>query len=124
MATSRINRHFVATIGNNVSISSMTLANNSFTTVATFSVPENGIYILTTDMVFAAGNGIRILLVDTAETQNNGAVNSVLVEGRATIQKTRFFRLTTNDSVYIRAFQNSGSDMSVNGNYRLMKVAD
>ena len=75
-------------------------------------------------MAFAAGTGNRILLVDTFETNNNNAANSVLAEGRATLQKIRFFRLNTTEAVYIRAYQNSGAAMSVRGNYRWLKVGN
>ena len=111
-------------LGTNTSIPSTSIANGTFTTVATITNVPLGNYLLIVDMSFAAGSGNRILLVDTSETNDNTALNSVLAEGRATLQKIRPYRLNTTDTVYIRAYQNSGSSMNIGGNYRLVKISD
>ena len=114
-------------VGSNVledgeTISNLTTTSGSFKTLKSFSVTTPGKYILTVTAPFAAGNGVRILLVDVTETDSNNARNSVLAEGRATLQKTMMFSLNTTDTVYIRVYQNSGSDMSVGAYYRLMRI--
>ena len=109
---------------NNTAISAVSVSSGTFVTMETITPPEDGNYIIDTNASFSAGNGIRILLVDTAETDVNTSTNSVLAEGRATLQKIRTVHLTTSDRVYVRAYQNSGSAMSVSGSYRLLRVSN
>ena len=111
-------------IGNNISISSTSLSSGSFLTVKTITNITPGQYILITDLNFAGTTttGNRILLVDTTETDWNDALNSVLSQGRACLQKIRAFDLTATDTIYIRAYQNTGSAMNVNGNYKLIRL--
>jgi len=103
-------------------ISGVSIPSGSFTTLATITVHSAGYYMIETNVAFAAGSGIRILLVDSTETNSNTAVNSVLYEGRSTAQKIRSFYLTTANAVYIRAYQNTGADMTVTGNYELFRM--
>lgn len=103
-------------------ISGVSIPSGSFTTLATITVPSAGYYMIETNVAFAAGSGIRILLVDSTETNSNTAVNSVLHEGRSTAQKIRSFYLTTANTIYIRAYQNTGADMTVTANYELFRL--
>lgn len=104
------------------SIPSTNVASGAFATLARITVPANGYYLLDADLSFDPGTGIRILMVDVSETDANSAINSVLAEGRATMQKIRMLRLTTSDTIYIRAYQNTGSTMSIGGSYRLLRL--
>ena len=103
-------------------ISSVSIPSGSFTTLATITVSSAGYYMIETNVAFTAGSGIRILLVDSTETNSNTAVNSVLYEGRATAQKIRSFYLTTTNTVYIRAYQTTGANMTVSGYYELFRM--
>ena len=105
-------------ISTNQTVAAKTVESGSFVTLATFTPVVAGNYLIEANASFAAGSGNRILLVDVEESSNNTSSNSVLAEGRATLQKVRVFALTPSDSVYIRAYQNSGSSMSVSSNYR------
>ena len=105
-------------ISTNQTVAAKTVESGSFVTLATFTPVVAGNYLIEANASFAAGSGNRILLVDVEESSNNTSSNSVLAEGRATLQKVRAFLLTPSDSVYIRAYQNSGSSMSVSSNYR------
>lgn len=121
MATSTIKQK--VNIGNNINIASTTLTSGAFKTLATITVSKIGVYIIETTVSFSAGNGVRVLLVDTTQTDINNAENSVLNEGRATLQKVRFFRLSPSDTIYIRGYQNSGSNMDVIGDYRILQIS-
>lgn len=104
-------------------IPSQSVANGAFTTMATFTPSESGSYMIVVDMEYGtATQGNRILLVDTTETSSNNASNSVLAQGRAILEKTRVFTLTTSNTVYIRAYQNSGSALSCSGTYRVLRL--
>ena len=114
--------------GTLVNISSTTadtesVPTGSFKTLATFSPTVKGNYILVVSCAFGNDtNGIRILLVDTTETSSNTPTNSVLASGRASIEKTRIIGLNTTDTVYIRAYQNSGSSITCAYAYRWIRV--
>ena len=113
----------IADVSVETSMSSVSCASGSFTTIDTFVPPSNGIYAFVATLDFGSDTtGNRIILVDTVETNSNNSANSILVSGRAVLQKTRFFRLTTSDRVYIRGYQNSGSSFNVGGSYRYIKI--
>lgn len=110
-------------VSSNVPITNKTVANGTFETMATFTPNEDGSYLIIANMGYGNDtNGIRILLVDTTETSSNTASNSVLVVGRSMLQRVSIYALTTNDTVYIRAYQNSGGDLTVGGSYRVLRL--
>lgn len=110
-------------ISSATAIPSRSVENGAFATMATFTPPANGSYLIVVDMEYGtATQGNRILLVDTTETSSNNASNSVLAQGRAILEKTRVFTLTTSNTVYIRAYQNSGSALSCSGTYRVLRL--
>lgn len=112
----------IGALSENFNIEDTSVSDSTFTTIKTFSVPVNGNYIITVNAGFEAGSGIRILLVDVTETSSNNPRNSVLVEGRATLQKIMLLGLKTTDTIYVRAYQKSGSSMIVSGHYRYLKI--
>lgn len=110
-------------ISSATAIPSQSVENGAFATMATFTPQANGSYLIVVDMEYGtATQGNRILLVDTTETSSNNASNSVLAQGRAILEKTRVFTLTTSNTVYIRAYQNSGSALSCSGTYRVLRL--
>lgn len=109
-------------ITSRVDIPATNVESGTFVTLATISVNNPGPYLIEADVAFGSGDGIRILLVDPAETDNNNAANSVLATGRATLQKIRLFVLTPSDRIYIRAYQNTGSSLSVGGSYQILRL--
>ena len=111
-------------LGSNNTFTGIPTVSGTWKTLASFNPPSNGIYIIDTNVSFAAGTGNRILIVDTSETDTNTATNSVAAEGRACLQKVKLYSLLTTDTVYIRGYQNSGSNMNLTGSYRLLKVSD
>lgn len=110
-------------VDSNVAIPEATVTNGTFQTMATFTPSETGNYLILVTMTYGTATaGNRILLVDTTETSTNTSYNSVLATGRSVLQRTSVYVLTANDTVYIRAYQNSGSDMSVSGAYRVIRL--
>ena len=113
----------IGVLNTNVSFGPTSISSGSFVTLASPTPPEAGRYLFIANVNFPAGTGIRILLVDSSETDINTPINSVLAEGRATLEKVVVFSLSTTDHVYIRAYQTSGSAMSVNGSYRFIRLS-
>ena len=108
--------------GSQTGISATTVPSGTWTTIQTIT-GITGVYAIEVDAAFGDNtSGIRILMVDTQETNTNGPGNSVLASGRASLQKVRFYTLVSTDKIYIRAYQNSGGDISVNGSYRLLRL--
>ena len=110
-------------IGLNFLSDAVNVTNGSFTTMQSFAVPANGMYIIVATAIFSSdNNGMRILVVDTSSTAENSGANHVLATGRAVIEKVTPMALTTSDTVYIRVYQNSGNTMSVRTNYRIVRL--
>ena len=95
---------------------------SSFLTVATLSLPK-GIYIIVGDAWWTSNaNGIRILLIDTIESQANNIDNSVLGTGRSDLSKTRLLSLSETTTIYLRTYQSSGGDLLSNGKITAMRI--
>lgn len=114
-------------VGDEYAPAATTLNSGSMQTLATFTPPANGMYIIVATLNIPEGGSSdanNILLVDVSETNTNNASNSVLVKGaRATIQKTRIFSLSTSNTVYMRGYQNSGTNKSgVTVSYRWARI--
>lgn len=106
-------------ISSQIDIAGQNCQSGAFLTIAEFHPTVEGNYIIVADATYDGNaDGIRILLVDVVETNQNTAANSVLASGRAALQKTRMFNLSTNDTVYIRIYQSSGVTLTVAGSYR------
>ena len=102
---------------------SASVASGSFTTVTTASIPATGIYLITGDISFGTDtNGNKILILSDEETSTNDVSNSVAVSGRATLSKTRIMSLSAGNTIYLRAYQNSGSAMTVIGRIRTVRL--
>lgn len=87
-------------------------------------VLSKGLYIISGDLDFTANtSGIRILLLDVVEASLNTAKNSVLGTGRSALNKVRLLNLATQSStVYLRAFQNSGTELNATGIISAIKL--
>lgn len=110
-------------VGLNNTSAATTVPNGTFKTIQSFQAPEDGVYIVVATAQFSSDtNGLRILVVGTNSTEENSVTNSVVATGRATLQRVQPFGLTTSDTVYIRVYQTSGSDMSVATSYRLVRL--
>ena len=104
-------------------VESTSVANGSFVTLATVAIPADGIYLITGDIAFSTDtNGNRILILAESETSSNDVNNSVVAMGRATLSKTRIMSLSAGDTIYLRAYQNSGSAMTVTGRIRTVRI--
>ena len=102
---------------------SVSVADSTFVTLATFTPTVAGYYLFTADCSYGEStSGIRILLVDAIETTTNTQINSVLATGRASLQKTRMFYLTTSNIIFIRAYQTSGSSVSCACTYQWIRL--
>lgn len=114
-------------IGNIASSTAQTLtvASGRWITFDTLTVIKTGKYIVTGDIDFSTNaNGIRILLIDTTEGQNNNATNSVVTEGRGTLSKTRIVTLNAGDKLYLRAYQTSGGTITCSGLIRAIYITE
>lgn len=102
---------------------SVSVSSGTFATLESFSVPK-GTYIIITTFNQADSNqqGFRIGLIDRTETSANTSINSVLATGRATIQKTRVFVIPSTTTIYIRAYQNSGSAINMNSHTEIVRI--
>ena len=110
-------------VGTNNTINSTAVASGSFKTLATITNVPSGQYLILADVDFGTDtNGVRILMIETSESSTNTAANCVAVQGRATLQKIRPFSLTPTDTIYVRAYQNSGSSINVTGLWRLIRL--
>ena len=102
---------------------SASVESGSFATVTTVAIPATGIYLVTGDISFGTDtNGSRILILSEVETSTNDVNNSVAATGRATLSKTRIMSLSAGNTIYLRAFQNSGSAMTVRGRIRTVRI--
>ena len=102
---------------------SVSVSSGTFATLESFSVPK-GTYIIITTFNQADSNqqGFRIGLIDRTETSANTSINSILATGRATIQKVRVFVLPSTTTIYIRAYQNSGSAINMNSHTEIVRI--
>lgn len=102
---------------------SVSVSSGTFVTLESFSVPK-GTYIIITTFNQADSNqqGFRIGLIDRTETSANTSINSILATGRATIQKTRVFVIPSTTTIYIRAYQNSGSAINMNSHTEIVRI--
>lgn len=102
---------------------SVSVSSGTFATLESFSVPK-GTYIIITTFNQADSNqqGFRIGLIDRTETSANTSINSILATGRATIQKTRVFVIPSTTTIYIRAYQNSGSAINMNSHTEIVRI--
>lgn len=114
------------TIGAQTSPSGVACASGSVVTIASFTPPEAGYYLIEATVTINDGGSdsrTNVIIVDTAETNTNTTANSVLQKGsRAVLQKIRIFSLASSDVVYIRAYQNSGMDIVCAASYRYMRI--
>ena len=103
---------------------SATISNNVFGTVCSLGITSSGWYLVTADVQFdTSTTGVRILIIsDESTATTNTAANSVLGSGRATLNKAVIYSLQANSTLYLRAYQNSGSSMSVTGRIRAFKI--
>lgn len=105
------------------SAKTVNVANSTFVTVDTMTIANEGTYVITGDVDFGTNStGLRILILDTTATNTNNVNNSATVVGRATIGKTRIVSLTANTTLYLRAYQTSGSTLSCTGFIRAIKL--
>lgn len=87
------------------------------------TIADEGTYVVTGDVDFGTNaTGLRILILDTTATNTNNVNNSTTVVGRTTIGKTRIVSLTANTTLYLRAYQTSGSTLSCTGFIRAIKL--
>lgn len=102
---------------------SISVSSGTFATLESFSVPK-GTYIIITTFNQADSNqqGFRIGLIDSTETSANTSINSILATGRATIQKVRAFVLPSTTTIYIRAYQNSGSTINMISHTEIVRI--
>lgn len=99
-----------------------TLASGSFGTLTTRSFDPGAYLVLCTVSFQDAIAGIRIVLIDTTETNNNYVGNSALASGRACLQFFRPITLTATTTLYFRAYQNSGGDITASWRYHFIKL--
>ena len=98
------------------------LTSGSFATFATRSF-DPGTYLVVCTVSFQdATAGVRIVLIDTTETNNNYVGNSALASGRACLQYFRPITLTNTTTLYFRAYQNSGGDITASWRYHFIKL--
>lgn len=106
----------------NTTNTSETVASASWKTMATITLPK-GKYIVNGILDFGTNSvGARIVMVDTEETNTNTYSNSTVVSGRATIQKINIYALNATTTIYLRAYQDSGSSMTVLGQLRAIRI--
>lgn len=98
------------------------LASGSFGTLATRSFDPGAYLILCTVSFQDATAGVRIVLIDTTETNNNYVGNSAIASGRACLQFFRPITLTATTTLYFRAYQNSGGDITASWRYSFIKL--
>lgn len=109
-------------VNNETTISASSVSSGSWKTMATIT-GLIGRYIFIVNMAYGtATEGIRVLMVDTTEGTTNDAANSVLASGRAVLQKVRAYTLNGTETIYIRAYQNSGSAVSCGGSYGVVQL--
>jgi len=112
----------IGTVSNADESSGVSASSSSWTTIKTLSLAK-GTYVITGDLTFENNsNGIRIMILDTTETETNLYDNSVLASGRADLNKTRIFELNVTTTIYLRAYQSSGSTMSVRGRIKAIRI--
>jgi hypothetical protein len=98
------------------------VSNATWTTIKTLELPA-GTYIVTGDLSFDNNStGIRILIIDTIESESNAFDNSVLASGRADLNKTRIISLPMTTTLYLRAYQTTGSPLYTKGRIRAVKL--
>lgn len=96
---------------------------STFTTINQVTLPK-GSYVLTGTVVFpagATGNNIIIFSGNGSEINNN-ANNSVLAQGRCTLEKTLLVKLDSPSTYYLRAYQNSGSQQTISSFIKIMQI--
>lgn len=109
-------------VNNEVTITAASVSSATWKTMATIS-GLTGRYIIIANMQYGtATEGIRVLMVDVTEGTQNTAANSVLATGRAVLQKVRGYTLNGSETIYIRAYQNSGSAVNCDGSYRIIQL--
>ena len=101
----------------------VTLPNATFVTLTSMTLSP-GTYILTGNVNFDQNtSGIRITMIDTEETSQNGQTNSTLATGRATLEYVRIISISSQTTIYLRAYQNSGATMNgVSAVLKTMKI--
>ena len=105
----------------------VSVPNNNFATVTTLDITA-GTWLIIGQCSFVGNNGMNaIVMVEDVITANNTLTNSTAVRastGNSDIQKVRIYSTSTNKTIYLRAYQNSGSDMNVTGNLRAVKLSN
>lgn len=104
-------------------LSTVSVTSGTWVTIDTQAITKAGQYIVTGDITYGtASGGLRILMLETSESSTNSAVNSVLVEGRAALNKTRLMTLTAGTTLYLRAYQTSGNALNCIGRIRTIFI--
>ena len=99
------------------------VANATFVTVKTLEVPK-GVFVVFATVDFGSSTtGNRIVMLENAESSTNTYANSTVVSGRGTIQRVRIFNLNATTTLYMRAYQNSGASMNVDGQIVAVRIA-
>ena len=102
--------------------STVQTTSGTWVTVAT-KVLTPGTYIVIGDIFFDSNtNGIRILLLEESESTNNNCYNSFLCTGRADLSKARILVEASNKTIYLRAYQTSGSSLYATGRISVIKI--
>lgn len=105
---------------------SKTVNTSTFTTICSKTLPEGGgVFLIIGDLMFDTNTtGTRILVLEVDETTTNNVNNSVLGSGRADLSKTRILDNTngTYSNVYLRAYQNSGGNITVTGRITVIRL--
>lgn len=108
----------VSTVDNTVN----SVTSSTWTTISTLALGI-GVYVITGDLWFTGNqSGIRIMILDTEESVVNSYDNSVLGTGRTDLNKTRILTLNAQTTMYLRAYQSSGTGLETKGRIRAIRI--